>query len=524
MRTNPKFIHEFDDFESILTVVESADRSVNEAYANCIKVERKVKYGAMFENTDYSYMIEEAKKGLFTTIGEAIENLIKKVIDTVTKFFNNLKGNQKENKDIISEAQKAVKENPSLKDEVVEGLSEGKYNINDLGQLQKDYEEATKLLEEGKIDTKTFKGKCQAFIKKFQNQPKIVVAIGNVAGVISIAATLMTVFSKTQKESTSLCNAVNAAKQRFHKVLSKRDENGQYETVLGAFYDASKLVLNANAVEGARRNALFEKINGVLKRIVNRRSNPQRAEARAQRHAEAAKQTQSNYANIKAFENRIKTLKEQQKNYPEDSEEWSKIQREIESLEYKLHEMDKVTYSDLDRFDDSNRKTEDELSKKRKEAADQMKAAKDMKDLADYELAQAKSMKDRADKKFADAKSMKDRADKELSNAKNLRAKTSDIIKSNSIKNISKQLSNINSAIDALEKFKNGLVLERKKIEQEITSLGNVSPNTPGANLKKKQEDMIKDLDDKINNADNELTQLRKDKNRLERVQNKNSN
>lgn len=496
MRTNPKFIHEFDDFESILTVVESADRSVNEAYANCIKVERKVKYGAMFENTDYSYMIEEAKKGLFTTIGEAIENLIKKVVDTVTKFFNNLKGKEKEDKDVISKAQQAVKENPSLKDEVVEGLSEGKYNVNDLGQLQKDYEEATKLLEEGKIDTTTFKGKCKAFIKKFQEQPKVVVAVKNVAGVLGIAATLMAVFTKTQKESTSICNTVNAAKQRFHKTLSKRDENGEYETVLGAFYDASKLVLNANAVEGARRNALFEKINGVLKRVANRRSDPQRAEARAQRHAEAAKQTQSNYADIKAFENRLKTLKENQKNYPKDSEEWSKIQREIEAVEYKLHEMDKVTYSDLDRFDDSNKKTEDELSKKRKEADDRMKTANDL----------------------------KNRADKELSDAKNLRAKTSDIINSNNTKNISQQLSHVNSAIDALTKLRNGLNVEKKRVEQEISSLGNVSPNTPGANLKKKQEDMIKKLDDKINDATNQITQLLKDKNRLKKLQNRNSN
>ena len=203
-------------------------------------------------------------------------------------------------------------------------------------------------------------------------------------------------------------------------------------------------------------------------------------------------------------------MKEQQKNYPDYSEEWSKIQREIESLEYKLHEMDKVTYSDLDRFDDSNRKTEDELSKKRKEAADQMKAAKDMKDLANYELAQAKSMKDRADKALA--------------SAKNSRANTSDIINSNNTKNISQQLSHVNSAIDALTKLRNGLNVEKKRVEQEISSLGNVSPNTPGANLKKKQEDMIKKLDDKINDATNQITQLLKDKNRLKKLQNRNSN
>lgn len=362
-RTNPDYIHEFDILIGYEDVLESAESSINQAYINSINMERKVKYTAMFENSDDQYILEEAQKNLFTRIGDGIKKLLKKIGDMIKNLFGG--GKDKEFKDNLTAAQQALAQNPSLKDEFMQGVAEGKFDIKDINAFVNSYEEASKLLADDKIDPKTFKGKLELFKRKFDKEPIRTIRIKNILGAVGIGGLVYKTIADSQKNKGLVSSAVDRAYNRFHKMQGTTDENGEYNTKLAAFWEGTRTLLNANADETNQNNHILNFLNGIYKKI-SKKTNADRAK-NATSHLDKAHRGDKDWAEVKRIRSEIGKI-DNILSKTTDSNEIVKLQTRRSALEDRLYAIDR----DIDPIKKINREADKASTKQNTEYAKRM--------------------------------------------------------------------------------------------------------------------------------------------------------
>lgn len=313
--TNPNYIHEFDFMIEYEETLESVDDSINRAMSNLIKAERKVKYAAMFENSNDTYIVEEAKKNLFERIGDGIKKLVTKFINMVKRIFKGEK--QDDLKQNVAGLQQAVAEDPSLKDQLITGIKDGKYDVKDISAYMKAYEEASKLLAEGKIDPNTFKGKMQLAAKKFDEKPKMTIRLDNLNSVIYAltGGLIFKLLSERRKHSGEVSSAADRAYNRFYKMLGTKDIEGQYNTVLSAFWEATRTFLNANANEANQFDDLIVKLNQICKKFSKKTEKDR--EANAKKYLARSHRGDTEYRKLNELKDQLAT---EEKKYKEASD------------------------------------------------------------------------------------------------------------------------------------------------------------------------------------------------------------
>lgn len=367
-RTNPDYIHEFDMLIGYEDVLESAESSINQAYINSINMERKVKYAAMFENSDDQYILEEAQKNLFARIGDGIKKLLKKISDMIKNLFGG--GKDKEFKDNLAAAQQALAQNPSLKDEFMQGVAEGKFDIKDINAFVKSYEEASKLLADDKIDPKTFKGKLELFKRKFDKEPIRTIRIKNILGAVGIGGLVYKTIADNQKNKGLVSSAVDRAYNRFHKMQGTTDENGEYNTKLAAFWEGTRTLLNANADETNQNNHILNFLNGIYKKI-SKKTNADRAK-NATSHLDKAHRGDKDWVEVKRIRSEIGKI-DDTLSKTTDSDEIVKLQTRRSALEDRLYAIDR----DIDPIKKINREADKTSTKQNTEYAKRMNELND---------------------------------------------------------------------------------------------------------------------------------------------------
>lgn len=359
-RTNPEYVHEFDMLIEYQDTLESVEESINSAYINSINAERKVKYAAMFENKDDQYIIEETKQNLFARIGEGIKKLIQKLATMIKNLFGG--GKDKEFKDNLSSAQVAIESNPTLKNELIQGITDGRYEIKDVTNFTKAYEEASKLLADGKIDPKTYKGKIELALRKYNTKPLKVIRVENMLAAVSIGGLVFKFINESRDRKGKVSDAVSRAYNRFHKMQGTTDENGEYNTRLAAFWEASRTLMDANADETNQNNKFINFLNDIYKKI-SRKSNSDRAND-AQRHLNKAHKGDKNWNEVQKIRKEISNINNNLTKET-NSDEIVKLQNRKKVLEDRLYEIDR----DIDPIEKLNRKADADSNKQNSEHA-----------------------------------------------------------------------------------------------------------------------------------------------------------
>jgi len=345
-RTNSDYIHEFDDLIEYEEILESADVDVATAIVDYVKTERKVKYSAMFENADNEYLLEAAKKNIFERIGDGIKSLINKLVTMIKKLFG--RDDDKKFKDNLAAAQKSLQDNPSLNEKLIQGLKNGEISIKNISDYTKAYEEASKLLAEGKIDPKTFKGKMEIALKHFDEEPKMVKRIKNVATAVGIGGTVYTAIKKNTETTNALRNAVNRAYNRFHNIRGSKDESGEYNTVLTAFWEGTKSFMNANAEETHNSNKILSFLNK-LYRSVGDKTGKSLSDDAAANHREKAHRGDNDWPEVKNIREQIEIETKRLNDPQTSSNDKVKAENRIKALKSRLNEIDK-SISPVDRI------------------------------------------------------------------------------------------------------------------------------------------------------------------------------
>lgn len=178
------YIHEYaphDQFmcESYYLVLETKDILNGLINLENIIAEKEY-FGESVENE--IFVLEAEKKNIFTRIGEAIINIFNSFIDL-------LKDTGKSIKDSITNIRKksvddkfvdAMKENPKLADDFLQGVLSGNIKAHDVKDLNKLLDEATKItndLTKGTIDKKTHGERIEELLEKFGNGARNITAI-----------------------------------------------------------------------------------------------------------------------------------------------------------------------------------------------------------------------------------------------------------------------------------------------------------------------------------------------------------
>lgn len=185
------YIHEYaphDQFmcESYYLLLESKD-TLNDLIKLENIITEKEYFGESVENE--ILVLEAEKKNIFTRIGETIINIFNSFIDLLKDTGNAIKdaltGARKKSSD--DKFQDAMRKNPQLAQDFLQGVMSGNIKAHDVKDLNKLLDEATKItndLMNGKIDKKTFVEKVEGTLERFGTVAKNIASIFGVVTAI----------------------------------------------------------------------------------------------------------------------------------------------------------------------------------------------------------------------------------------------------------------------------------------------------------------------------------------------------
>lgn len=240
MKTCAAFIHEYDAYDDFEESCYQFDRELAVAEFELAKAYHAADMNIFFEGEegDANAKKAEASDSFLAKIGKMIQSLIEsigKVIESFTGKITNIGKNVRTDKEKI---EAILAKRPELAKDINVGLEKGWYTEKDVASFEKDTLGLLKLVEQGKMDHKTFAQKIGDSIKKFNEATgEPAQACKNVKELFSVVPSVMDNCSKTQK-------SLNESKGRLTKFF---DEIKNNKTANNNYFQAAALAHKAIA-------------------------------------------------------------------------------------------------------------------------------------------------------------------------------------------------------------------------------------------------------------------------------------
>jgi hypothetical protein len=230
-----------DPFISIEKAINESELEIEEAVSKYIDLQENFIFEAGILGTideEKSLFLEAEGDNVFAKIGDAVIAIFKKIQEVIKNVISSIKNLGFKYKSYDDKINALCKGDPSLRDDVIAKFSEAELSITDIKSLkefQEAYDELVKLSKQKDIDPKSFKGRVEAFKKKFENIDKsaVVKTAGAVTAVLTAAGAAF-VFKKhvldVQKTTRELEKISKESYDQLldtYEVLKKKD-GGKY--------------------------------------------------------------------------------------------------------------------------------------------------------------------------------------------------------------------------------------------------------------------------------------------------------
>lgn len=268
MKTCAAFIHEYDAYDDFEEACYEFDRELAVAEFELAKAYHAADMNIFFEGEegDANAKKAAASDSFLAKIGKMIQSLIEsigKLIESFTGKIANIGKNVRTDKEKI---EAILAKRPELAKDINVGLEKGWYTEKDVASFEKDTLGLLKLVEQGKMDHKTFHQKGQDLFKKLNESiSEPAQACRNVKEILSVAPTVMDHCSKTQKH-------LNAAKKNmtdFNETLKKvkADPKHADDNFFQAAAEAHRWIAKARKEEADRATTAAEQIASIMAKI-----------------------------------------------------------------------------------------------------------------------------------------------------------------------------------------------------------------------------------------------------------------
>lgn len=265
MKTRHAYINEYSFIDAFCESFDESQNLLNDAFNDYNGVKRQADLRAFFENADIDVIMEAEKKSLLTRIGEAITRLIEGVANFLRKIGEKFGGKHEEIMTDVEIVNKLVKENPSIKKQVCEGIEKEWFTYRDIAAYQKDVIGLINMLKQSKIEHSTFVDKMQRAADKFHKSAKPFVSIGNTVGdVLGVVPKAIKGLKENKKCVQDIVNFTDDFKSDVMKGYVDGDAT-MLQSVTSALSNAVGLTTNEYAV----RTQSYGKIGSVLHKVAN---------------------------------------------------------------------------------------------------------------------------------------------------------------------------------------------------------------------------------------------------------------
>lgn len=189
------YIHEYDFYDDLREACDDLDKELVVAMFDYKQAQRTAEKKVMFENADYTTLMEGADDNFFARIGKAIEKVIQAIGTFVKTIFDRILGKsnsvKKSDDEVIANVKKMMGKNPEFDKDIIEGIKEGKFTLHDVAQFSDDYKKVMDLIEKQKEDAPTIRNKIKKFCEKVENSAalKITTTVTGVIGAVTLVGT-----------------------------------------------------------------------------------------------------------------------------------------------------------------------------------------------------------------------------------------------------------------------------------------------------------------------------------------------
>jgi hypothetical protein len=264
--TNAAYIKEFSLFDEVMTYIHECDEDVMNSYVEYTALLHKADMESFFEAEDPKTKeeVSEKKESFFAKIGNHILKLIEKITKFISAITEKILSFVKKSETDEEKVDKLLKQHPELKNQVVEGINKEWFTYKDVATYEKDVVGLCKMLEQSKIDHKTFMQKLSDAAKKFNDSAApILGAATTVIGFIGLAG-------KLKKSADDSKNALSSWKKKLTEFSStvkgyKEEDASTIQAIFSAYNEIS-----AAKMDDARKHtAAIGNYDGFLGNLLN---------------------------------------------------------------------------------------------------------------------------------------------------------------------------------------------------------------------------------------------------------------
>ena len=280
--TSYGYIHEYAIFDDITECLTECFNVIDSQANNLDRIDHELELRSVleagFSNADVIF--EAEKESILAKIGNTIIAIIDKVKKFIKHIAETLFGSKKDDEDAEAKLNRILKENPALKQEIIDGLDKEWFTIGDIAKYEKDVLGLTKMLQQNAIDHETFKQRMARSLQSFNESMK---PVGTAATTIIILVTfvpkLMGSIVDARKALTNITGAlakINETKEElFLDGASKfRATVGAYQEACGVCIDYIKQQMKKKSMLAKFRdkiiNSEFGKKTGLYSRNITK--------------------------------------------------------------------------------------------------------------------------------------------------------------------------------------------------------------------------------------------------------------
>ena len=237
--TSHGYIHEYAIFDDITECLTECFNVIDSQANNLDRIDHELELRSVLEAgfSDVDVVFEAEKESILAKIGNSIIAIIENVKKFIKHIAETLFGSKKDDEDAEAKLNRILKENPALKQEIIDGLDKEWFTIGDIAKYEKDVLGLTKMLQQNAIDHETFKQRMARSLQSFNESIK---PIGTAATTIVVLVTfipkLMGSIVDTRKALTNITGAL--AKINDTKEELFLDGASKFRAVVGAYQEA----------------------------------------------------------------------------------------------------------------------------------------------------------------------------------------------------------------------------------------------------------------------------------------------
>ena len=222
--------------------------------------------------------MEQKRKGIFEKIGEAILAVYRKIQEFIEKVIRAFKDLIYRLSPIEKKLDIIKKENPELANKVLAEIDAGNISIMDiknLAEVDKMYNDILEAAKRKEIDSKTLRGKCEAFKAKFDDlldeNNKTMKKLKAAGAIITAASAIIFIKSNFDKAVKADLDAKKVSAEWFdkaRKVVKTMEDTNNEDALNSEVLTKAQIVSNINNYAQGNFGKIVTK-NGEVAKVMN---------------------------------------------------------------------------------------------------------------------------------------------------------------------------------------------------------------------------------------------------------------